>query len=308
MKRSLSNLATTLLSKENRSKSFYVLALVPTILMSYFYLQSTIGPAIPLYGFIILILKQDKLFSNSEARSVEKLFGLMVVFASFFVYFIVSPFYPNISPYGLANYSLYIVGLFLIFFPIRVLKEAFSTLLLVASVFMGTFASRLAESYFTSYLPNFTSFIVSLLRAIGLDAVHSSSNPNVITLLYTLKGPVSFMVLWGCVGFFSMFVFSVILIVIMLEDPSSSKTKAIWSFLGVLGIFFVNIIRLVIIFVVSYFSGYEYFTVHLYLGYILFITWSVIFFYLFSKRNVISQKIGMIPIKLRASVDEWIYQ
>jgi len=297
MKRSLSNPVTALFSKENKSKSFYILALVPTILLSYFYLQTTIGPAIPLYGFIILMLKKHKLFLNTEVRTVQKLFGLIVVFASFFAYFIVSPFFSSAIFYGYANYSLYIIGLFFIFFPIRALKEAFSPLFLVASVFIGTFASKLAESHFTPYIPNFTSFIASLLRIIGMDVAQSSSNQNVITL-YSLKGPISFIFLWGCVGFSSVFVFSVILIVIMLEDPSNTKTKAIWSILGVLGIFIVNIIRLVIIFVVSYFSGYEYLTVHLYLGYILFMVWNVIFFYLFSKRNVISQKMTTIQVKI----------
>jgi len=307
MKRSLSNLITIPFSRENISKSFYILALVPSVLLSYFYVQSTIGPAIPIYSFILLMLKKDKLFLNTQVRTVQKLFGLIVVFASFFAYFIVSPFYSNVSLYGFANYSLYIIGLFFIFFPIRALKQAFSPLFLVASVFLGTLASKLAESYFTSYLPNFTSFIASLLRIIGMGVAQLSSNLNIITL-YSLKGPISFLIIWGCVGFFSMFVFSVILIVIMLEDPSSIKTKVVWLILGVLGTFFVNLIRIVTLFVGIYFYGYEFYEVHLYIGYILFITWIAVFFYLFSKRNVISQKIGMIPVKLRASVDEWIYQ
>lgn len=289
MKRKINNLVSALFSPGNKSNSFYILVLVPSVLMSYFYIESPYGLAIPLYVFIILVLKKHKLFSGPEAGTMQKAFGLMVVLASFFVYFVVSPFFPNATFYGFANYSLYIVGLFLLFFKVKVLKEALSPLFLVGALFVGSFFSDLAKSYFEPYLPHFTSFIASLLRAIGIAATQSPSNPNVI-VLDALKGPISLVIIWGCIGFISMFVFSVILIVIMLEDPSNTKTKVIWSFLGMLGTFFVNIIRLVTIFVGFYFYGYEYDAVHLYIGYVLFITWSVIFFYLFSKRNVFSEK------------------
>lgn len=296
MKRNINNLVSALFSPGNKSKSFYTLALVPSVLISYFYVESPYGLAIPLYAFIILLLKKHKLFPRPEAGAMQKAFGLMVILASFFVYFLVSPFFPNVAFYGFANYSLYIVGLFLVFFEVKALKEAFSPLFLIVAVFIGSFISNLAKSFFTPYLPHFTSFITGLLKALGIAAKQSRSNPNVI-MLYTFKGPISLMIIWGCVGFISMFVFSIILIVIMSEDPSSTQTKVLWSIFGVLGTFFVNIIRIATIFVGFYFFGYEYDIVHLYIGYILFITWSVIFFYLFSKRNVLSQKMKMIHVK-----------
>jgi len=98
-----------------------------------------------------------------------------------------------------------------------------------------------------------------------------------------------------------MYIFSIILVVIMSEDPSSTKTKVIWSIIGMLGTFFIGIIRLVTIFVGFYFYGYEQGQIiHSYIGYILFILWSLIFLYLFSKRNTISQKIRRSMQKLRA--------
>jgi len=297
MKRNLRNLVAALFSKENKSRSFYVLALVPTILMSYSHVHSPLGPTIPLYSFIILILKKQKLFPDSKVHNIQKLFGLTMLCVSFFAYFIASPLYSDISFYGFANYSLYIVGLFLIFFPVIALKEAFSPLFLAASVFIAPFISKRAELYLTPYLPHFTSFIASLLRAIGMKVAQSSSYPNMITLSYTLKSPISLMIAWGCVGFYSMFVFCVILIIIMLEDPSSTKTKVLWSTLGVLGTFLVNIIRIVTLFVGLYFYGYEFYDTHLYTGYILFITWIAVFFYLFAKRNIILQKIRTMRTK-----------
>jgi len=300
MKRNVNSLVAALFSPDNRSKSFYVLAFIPLVLISYFYSRAGASPyplAIPLYGFIILVIKKPKIFSRSEAGAIQKVFGLVVVLASFFVYFVVSPFFPNAGFYGFANYSLYIVGLFLLFFEVAALKEAFSPLFLVVASFMGSFVSDLAKSYFTPFLPHFTSFIASVLRAIGIVSAYSLSNPNVI-LLYSSEGPIPLRIIWGCIGFIGMFIFSIILIVIMSEDPSNTKTKVIWSFLGVLGTFLVNIFRLVTVFVGFYFYGYEFDIVHLYMGYVLFIAWSVIFLYLFSKRNVISKRIRMVHAKI----------
>lgn len=301
MKRSLSNLVTAPFSTENMPKSFYLLALVPFILMYYFYLQSSFGGlvipfglVIPLYGFIILVLKKHRLFSYPKAGVFQKLFGLIVVFASFFAYFIVSPFFPNATFYGFANYSLYIIGLFLVFFQIRALKEAFTPLFLVLAFLTGSFVSDMAKSFFSPFIPHLTSFIANILSMLGIAVTYSPSKPNLI-VLNTMMGSIPLMIGWACVGFTSMYIFSIILVVIMSEDPSSTKTKVIWSIIGVLGTFFIGIIRLVTIFVGFYFYGYEYGEiVHSFIGYILFITWSVIFLYLFSKRNTILQKIRTI--------------
>ena len=298
MKKNVNNVVAALFSPSNRSKIFYILAFVPFVLMFYFSAEFHLASVVTLYGYIILVIKKPKLFSRPGGSAIQKVFGLVVVLASFFVYYIASPFFPNAVFYGFANYSLYIIGLFLLFFHVKVLKEALSPLFLVGASFLGSFFSDLTKSYFEVYLPNFTSFIASILRTIGIATQHPSSDPNTITMLYTVQGPISLGIGWGCVGFVGVFLFSVILIVIMLEDPSSPKTKVIWSVIGVSGMFFVNLIRIVTIFVGFYFYGYDFDKVHLYLGYILFITWSVIFFYLFSKRNVISQKIRMIRVKI----------
>jgi len=298
MKRSLSNLVNAPFSKENISKSFYLLALVPFILISYFYVQYPFGLIIAFYMFIILVIKEHKLFSHPSAGVIQKLFGLIVIFASFFAYFIVSPFLPNAVFYGFANYSLYIIGLFLIFFQIRALKEAFSPLFLVVSFVTSPYVSDFAESLFSPFMPQLTSFIASILSTLGIAAKYSPSNPMMITL-NTMKGPLLLAIVWACVGFVSMYVFSIILALIMSEDPSNAKTKVIWSIIGVLGTFFIGIIRLVTIFVAFYFYGYEQGQiVHSFIGYILFIAWTVIFLYSFSKRDVISQKIRMLYTKI----------
>ena len=288
MKKSLGNVATVFSSME-KSNSFYLLAFLPLLLISYFYASYPLGLMVPLYGFILLLMKKHKLFSRPEAPSVQKMFGLIVVFASFFVYFIVSPFFPTAVFYGFANYSVYIIGLFLVFFEIHALKEAFSPLFLIGAFVSGSVISNWAESLFKPYIPDFTLFIINILRATGIEV--TQSYPNVI-VSQASKGPTSLIIVWACVGFISMYIFSTILVVILSETPSNIKNKIIWSIIGVSGILALNILRIVTLIAGYIFYGYETGQIiHSYIGYILFITWSMIFLYLFSKRDKISQKI-----------------
>lgn len=261
--------------------------------MSYFYIHYLLGLMIPLYGFIILLLKKEKLFSHSEPQLAQRILGLMVVVASFFVYFLVSPFFPNVVFYGLANYLVYIIGLLLVFFEIYALREAFSPLFLVAASVSSSYVSGLAESLFSRFIPQFVSFITVILRAIGIAATQLSSNPDMI-VLNTSNGSIQLWFVWACVGFISTYIFSIILVILLAEESSNIKTKVIWAIIGVFGTFTVNIIRIVTLLAGFHSFGYEYgLTIHSYIGYILFITWSLIFLFLFSKRSIILQKMRL---------------
>lgn len=290
MKRNLGNPLKTSFSTKNISAIFYVLALVPLILMALSYATYLFGVMIPLYGYVLLILKKDKVFSYQRAGTIQKLFGLLVVFASFFVYYIVSPFIPTAAFYGFANYTVYVVGLFLVFFEIHALKEAFSPLFLVLAFVTSSIVSNFAGLLFTPFIPQFTSFNASILKAIGVSATYSTSSSNSITV-NTVNGPVQLSIIWACVGFATMYIFSIILVVVMAEVPSNLKTKVIWAVIGLIGTFFINLLRLIAV-LVGYSYGYETGDmIHPYIGYILFLTWSAIFLYAFSKRSFFSQKI-----------------
>jgi len=299
LRRSLNNLAIALSSRENIAKSFYLFALIPLILMFFSYARSPLGLIVPIYGFILLVLKRHKLFSHQRAGLFQKLLGLVTVVASFFAYFLISPFFPGIVFYGYANYFFYTIGLFLVFFQIQALKEAFSPLFLVATFVTSSIVSDVAKSVFASFIPQLTSFIANVLNVLGIAATYSTHAPNTI-VLNTTKGSVPLTIDWACIGFTTVYLFSIILVVIMYEGLSDTKTKVIWSTVGVLVTFLIAGIRLVAIFAGFYFLGSEYGQmIHRYGGYVLLITWSVIFFYLFSKRNVIIQKMKEIYTKAK---------
>ena len=273
-----------LFSQQNRLNSFYILAFLPLLLVAYFYARWPFGLVIPIYGFIIFVIKKQKLSSCKEAGPIQKLFGLLVTASSFLFYYILVLFFPTAVFYGAANYCIYLLGLFLIFFSFNALKEAFSPLFLIAASVSSNFVSSLIEPFFNPYIPSFASFIASILKTIGIGASISGESPTTI-ILQTLKGPLPLGFVWGCVGFASLFVFSIILIVVVAETPGKVKTKASWSVLGILGTLFLNILRIVLIFITHYFYGYEVgATVHYFIGYILFITWITIFLYIFQKK------------------------
>jgi exosortase/archaeosortase family protein len=78
----------------------------------------------------------------------------------------------------------------------------------------------------------------------------------------------------------------------MVETPTSRRTKLLWSAMGLIGVFVLNIIRLLIVVATMYFYGWNFGQeVHQVIGYVLFLSWIGIFFFTFFKRHTILSKI-----------------
>ncbi len=92
-------------------------------------------------------------------------------------------------------------------------------------------------------------------------------------------------------GIYSVLVFSIILVVILLEEPSSFRVKLAYSIVGLSGTLALNILRVIVIFLADYFYGAEVgSTIHYIIGYALFSTWLAGFFYIYAKRHTLSTK------------------
>jgi len=90
------------------------------------------------------------------------------------------------------------------------------------------------------------------------------------------------------------------MIVVLYEEPGSLTTKTLWAIIGVVGIFILNIIRIVMILAADYYYGAEVAAqFHAVLGYALFFTWLAFFLYTFSKRKAVLQKILSTKQKLQ---------
>lgn len=290
LKRILNSINNAVFSSNNKSKAFYTAAFLPFILITYSYAAWPFDIAIPLYGFILLIIKEPKLFSQKPATNRQKPFGLLLMLASLFLYFVLVPFFPDATFYGVANYSVYIIGLFLLFFSFHALREAFTPLFLIIGTTSVALASALVEPILTPYIPNLVSLIVAIVRFLGIKADVNYWYYPVITI-QTPRGSVALGFIWGCVGFASTLLFSIILVVVLFEESGSLKTKALWSISGLLAMFFLNIFRAVMILVTDYFFGYEAGAqVHYFVGYAIFVIWVSLFLFLFSWRQAKRQK------------------
>jgi len=289
-------------SLKDRLNLFYLLALAPLFLILYFGYIAHRGVEswiIPFYGFLLLYIKKSKLSAFAEANLMLRVIGLLLISTSFFVYYVVVRFYPPAQFYGAANYTVHIIGLFLVFFQTRALQEAYTPVfLIVAATAIPFFGSRL-EAFLWPALPFLVQIMGLILKVLGIPA--TIVGPNVFMLEpLNSSSPISLSVIPACIGIYSVSTFSILIIVTLSEDPSSLRTKLFWSIGGIIGTFFVNIIRVSFIFVVIYYSGYEKWTeIHKLIGYVLFLVWLGCFFLIFSERQAIKNAVQPLWQRIR---------
>ena len=286
---------------KNRLNLFYVLAFAPLLLIQYFGYAARrdfFAALIPLYGFLLLLIKKDKLSVFPESGRLYRFMGLILMLASFFVYYAVALFYPQAQFYGVANYSVYLVGLFLAFFQVSALKQLFATLFLIVAAVSAPYVGKWMESYLEPWVPYFVQIMAFILMVLGIPA--KLANPTTF-ILQTREGQtLPLGVEAGCIGIYSFLTFAIIIVVTMMEESSSLRTKVLWSVAGIIGTFFVNLVRVSLIFVVIYYFGYaDWGKIHTPIGYVLFLVWLAFFFLIFSTRQAILSKFQTFWRKLR---------
>jgi len=277
-------------SLKDKVNLFYLLASAPLLLILYYDAWILV---VAFYGFIFLLLKSQKLRSFKEAIFFQRIFGLVAIIGSFFVYYSLVSVVPGTAFYGSANYIVFLFGLFLVFFDLSALKEAFTPLFFIAAATSSSLVAVWLKPYFSPYLDDIAYLIVNVLRVLGVNADLSYSSSIPVLEFTSLPG--NFVVTslaYECLGVFSALVFSIILVIVLVEDPSDWKVKLLASIIGVIGTFALNIVRVTIILLTDYFYGAEAgATVHYIIGYALFSAWLVFFLILYSKRETIKVKI-----------------
>jgi len=282
---------------EKRSIMFYSLAFAPLLLFAYWHLEYPLALITPAFGFLLLLFKKSKLFNFVGASRVQKSIGLAIILASFFLYYPLVNFHPTTVFYSVANYAAFVVGLFLTFFESSALKEALTPVLVIIAAALNTLLFNSFELFLSQYINHFISLMTLILRSLKMNI--TTQYPNTI-VLNTSNGPIPAVFSWGCVASSSI-VFSIILVVFLLEETAQPRPKLLWAIVGILGTFSVNILRVTIIFLSWQFYGFETGEkVHLILGYTLFITWLTLFLCTFTKRQVILTQIKSIPHRLRS--------
>lgn len=286
----------------DKSNIFYILAFLPVLLIGYYryaFFDNPQGTLIPLYGFLLLLIKKDKLSGYAvETNVFQRFFGVFIVLGSFFLYYLIVPFIPSVGFYGVANYVVYLFGLFFIFFKISALKQAFTAFFLIVASALAGLSFRWIELQMSPTVPYYVYFFSSVL---GLFGVKNTVPNSTTILLYTPRGVLPVLFEAGCIGVYSLVIFSIIIVVTMLETSVDRRTKLLWSVIGLIGVFVLNVIRLLIVVVSMYFYGWDFGqSVHQVIGYVLFLSWIAIFLLLFTKRQTILGKIQLVRRKVMA--------
>jgi len=269
---------------------FYFLSFIPLLLIYYYDLWILV---VAFYGFIFLLLKSQKLQSAKDPQLSQRILGLILILGSFFVYYAMAPVIRTSGFYGVHNYLVFLLGLFLAFFDKSALREAFTPLFFMAAATSSSIVADWLKPYLSPYLDDIAYLIVNTVNRFGLNAsiYHSDSATNIS--FRALSGNYVYASFaYECIGIFSALVFSIILIVVLVEDPSSWKVRLTASAIGVIGTFTLNIGRVTIILLTDYFYGAEAgANVHYVIGYALFSAWLIFFLYMYSKRMSIQTRI-----------------
>jgi len=284
-----SKLTTFFSWMKSRLNAFYILALVPLLLISYFNFHY-LSPL--MFGFLLLLIKKDNLSGHREANHVQRVVGTIILLGCFIVYYSLVYRFSFIPLYeGAATYIAYVFGLFLTFFDLSTLKEAVTPIFIIAAAISIAYINVLLKLYLSQYvIPLFTSLLGTISNGLGVKV--AVQYPDLITL-YSLRGAIPLQIIWGCVGAYGALLFSILLVVVLSEEPASLKTKILWSVIGIIGVLLLNLLRVVIILAIAYYYDFNVaeLAIHPYLGYALFLTWLVLFLSLFSKRQSISKRL-----------------
>jgi len=282
---------------QDRLNRFYILAfapLIPLLVYRYTVFNEPLGVLVPFYGFLILLMKRDKLTKHtSEPHTLQKALGILSIAASFLIYYAIAPFILNVGFYGIVNYTIYLFGIVLIFFKLSAFKETFTTFFLIIATGLTGLSFRWIEHQITPTVPYYVSIFSSVLNLFGV----SHTRPNPYTLF--LNTPRGLLPVWfegGCIGVYSVIIFSILIVVTMVETSASKRTKLVWTVFGLIGVFVLNIIRLLIVIASMYAYGWDFGQqVHQVIGYVLFLSWLTLFLFLFSQRQTIAQKLHVTP-------------
>jgi exosortase/archaeosortase family protein len=282
---------------QDRLNRFYILAfapIIPLLVYRYTAFNDPLGILVPFYGFLILLMKKDKLTKyNNKPGTLQMASGILSIAASFLAYYAIAPFIPGVGFYGIVNYTIYLFGIVLIFFKLSAFKETFATFFLIIATGLTGLSYQWIEHQITPTVPYYVSIFSSVLNLFGV----SHTRPNPYTLF--LNTPRGLLPVWfegGCIGVYSVIIFSILIVVTMVETSAPKRTKLVWTVFGLIGVFVLNIIRLLIVIASMYAYGWDFGQqVHQVIGYVLFLSWLTLFLFLFSQRQIIAQKLHITP-------------
>ena len=127
-----------------------------------------------------------------------------------------------------------------------------------------------------AFLENFLAHLItSILNVFGIVA---TAENNLVTLNSIQGKSYDLLVDASCTGIKGMLAYGSLAILMILDIEATYKRKLLWTAIGIIGTFMVNILRLLSIFLAAYLLEIDTaLAIHTYLGYSLFIIWVLIY-------------------------------
>jgi len=175
--------------------------------------------------------------------------------------------------FGLIDMFVAFVSVCIIFYGLRGLRNFILPTAYLAVLIVGyQLEFAITEvGFLQTFLANLIGFLLNIL---GISATVNGIN---ITI-HAPEGPISLGISADCTGLKSMLAYGSLAILMILDVKAPIRKKILWATVGLIGTFFVNILRLLSIFLAVHFLGFEAgYSIHTYLGYTLFIAWVFVF-------------------------------
>jgi exosortase/archaeosortase family protein len=235
----------------------------------------------------LIYLSRKKIeYLSEKQKIIVIIFGFFICVLSF----ISIPLGISKPPYSLGEYSILLSGICLIIFGLLKIKTLIFPALIPFVAIMGYEAYMLflhnIDQLTAPLVPFTTSLSTVILNAIGIQTI---ANGNIITFLSQNGDPISLAIIGECTGIVSLGTFTIALIIVLTAFPQKmTRKKLVIIAIGYIGTYCANIARIVLIALSGYFFGPSGVIeqVHVHIGWILFSSWMIIFWYYYLTRQI----------------------
>jgi exosortase/archaeosortase family protein len=188
-------------------------------------------------------------------------------------------------PYSIGDFSIFLSGLGLVFFGFFGFK---SLLLPVSFPLIAVLGFQSYELFLrhqewlaSPLVPPTIAITLFLLNLVGINAY---SHSNIISFSSKSGVPIQLAIVADCTGIWSLGTFTIATLIVLTSFPQAiSRKGALLIFIGYIGTYVANIVRVFMISLSGYFYGpagvIE--RAHIHIGWVIFSTWMIIFWYYF---------------------------
>ena len=262
---------------------FYSLLIIAFLLDSYF-IRSTYVFFSYTMIFGITLLLNDKKFYDISVSLWEFLIGVFIIVSSFTL---VTPvkwyFVPGTRVFGVFNGGVLIVGYFVIYYGLKRYKTVlpfllFYGILVTVNGTKGILIGDFAEQYIS---PVSSGLAYGLLNWLGYPVSISGTTITIITQDGT---PISATVAGACSGIQGMSLATIMLVGLFIGSKIKYLMRSFFVVVAVIIVFFINVVRLTLIFISGYYWGHEGFELgHSWYGTLFFLAFILSYWYLIDK-------------------------